>query len=172
MITRFGQRGHGSWVTGECQKSVKRQERREESRRRWKIPGQKALELDDQLADAHIAMANVRFRFDWNWPEAERDFRRGLELSPNDHLGHDSYSIFLGIMGRFDEGMAEVTRTRELDPLSPHVSNSLSYIHSWSRRQDDAITESRRTLQLDPNFSAAHSALAWSYEEKGCTQRR
>lgn len=127
----------------------------------------KALELDDQLAEAHIAMANVRFRFDWNWPEAEQEFRRGLELNPNDVLGHDSYSIFLGIMGRFDEAVAESIQARELDPLSPHVSNTLSYIYSWSRRQDDAIKESRRTLQLDPNFTPAHSALAWSYEEKG-----
>ena len=131
----------------------------------------KALELDDQLAEAHIAMANIRFRFDWNWPEAEREFRRGLELSPNDALGHDSYLIFLGIMGRFDEAMAEAMRARELDPLSPHVSNSLSYIYSWSRRQDDAITESRRTLQLDPNFRAAHTALVWFYEDKGMYKR-
>jgi TolB-like protein/DNA-binding winged helix-turn-helix (wHTH) protein/Tfp pilus assembly protein PilF len=127
----------------------------------------KALELDDRLAEAHIAMANVHFRFDWNWPEAEREFRRGLELSPSDALGHASYSIFLGIMGRFDEAMAEAIRARELDPLSPSVSMGMSWIYSWSRRQDEAIAELRRTLQLDPNFSAAHSALVWSYEEKG-----
>jgi TolB-like protein/DNA-binding winged helix-turn-helix (wHTH) protein len=127
----------------------------------------KALELDDQLAEAHIAMANIRFRFDWNWPEAEREFKRGLELSPNDALGHASYSIFLGVMGRFDEAIAEGTRARELDPLSPSISMGMSLIYSWSRRQDEAIAELRKTLQLDPNFSAAHSALAWSYEEKG-----
>jgi Tfp pilus assembly protein PilF len=127
----------------------------------------KALELDDQLAEAHIAMANVRFRFDWNWPEAEREFRRALELSPNDALGHNSYSIFLGIMGRFDEAMAEAIRARALDPLSPSVSMGMSWIYSWSRQQDKAIAELRRTLQLDPNFSAAHGALVWSYEEEG-----
>ncbi len=126
----------------------------------------KALELDDQLAEAHFAMANVHFRFDWNWPEAEREFRRGLELSPNDALGHDSYSTFLGIMGRFDEAMAEAVRARELDPLSPNVSMGMGWIYSWSRRQDEAIAEFRRTLQLDPNFKPAHSALVWGYEEK------
>ena len=127
----------------------------------------KALELDDQLAEAHISMANIRFRFDWNWPEAEREFKRGLELSPNDALGHASYSIFLGVMGRFEEAFAEATRARELDPFSPSVNLGMSWIYSWSRRQDEAIAESRRTLQLDPTFSAAHTALAWSYEEKG-----
>lgn len=127
----------------------------------------KALELDDQLAEAHIAMANIRFRFDWNWPEAEREFHRGLELSPNDALGHASYSGFLGVMGRFDEAMAEARRAHELDPLSPSVSMGMSWIYSWSRRQDEAIAELCKVLQLDPNFSAAHSALARSYEEKG-----
>jgi TolB-like protein/DNA-binding winged helix-turn-helix (wHTH) protein len=127
----------------------------------------KALELDDQLAEAHFAMANIHFRFDWNWPEAEQEFRRGLELSPNDAFGHDSYASFLGIMGRFDQAMAEAVRARELDPLSPSVSMGMGWIYSWSRRQDEAIAEFRRTLQLDPNFSAAHRALVWCYEEKG-----
>ncbi|HLW97008.1 MAG TPA: hypothetical protein VKR82_00055, partial [Candidatus Acidoferrales bacterium] len=127
----------------------------------------KALELDDQLAEAHLAMANVHFRFDWNWAEAEREFRRGLELSPNDAFGHGSYSTFLGIMGRFDEAMAEAVRARDLDPLSPSVSMGMGWIYSWSRRQDEAIGAFRRTLLLDPNFRAAHGALVWSYEEKG-----
>jgi TolB-like protein/DNA-binding winged helix-turn-helix (wHTH) protein len=127
----------------------------------------KALELDDQLAEAHIAMAVARFRFDWNWPEAEREFKRGLELSPNDALGHTSYAVFLGLMRRLDEAMAEATRARELDPLSPPVSTILSFVYSCSRRWDEAIAESRRTLQLDPNFILAHGELARRYEEKG-----
>ena len=127
----------------------------------------KALELDDQLAEAHIAMAQVHFRFDWNWPEAEREFKRGLELGPNDAASHGSYSTFLGVMGRLDEAMAEATQARELDPLSPHISNVVEWVYTWSRRWDEAIAESRRTLQLDPNFILAHKALAWNYEEKG-----
>jgi len=127
----------------------------------------KALELDDQLGEAHGAMAVVRFRFDWNWPEAEREYKRGLELSPNDALGHLSYAVFLGLMGRLDEAMAEVTRARELDPLSPLVSSNLGFVYELSRRWDEAIAELHRTLQLDPNFIAAHDALARSYEGKG-----
>ncbi len=127
----------------------------------------KALQLDDQLAEAHIAMAVVRFRFDWNWPEAEREYKRGLELGPNDALGHRTYSIFLAIVGRLDEAIAEATRARELDPLSPQGSVDVSWIYRLSRRWDEAIAESRRTLQLDPNFILAHTELARSYEEKG-----
>jgi len=126
----------------------------------------KALELDDQLGEAHIAMATVFFRFDWNWPDAEREFRRGLELGPNEAFGHLNYGLFLGIMGRLDEAIAEVTRARDLDPLSPFVSHGVSWIYTWSRRSDEAIAEAQRTLQLDPNFIAAHTALAWNYEEK------
>lgn len=128
--------------------------------------GKKALELDDQLGEAHIAMAEVRFRFDWDWPEAEREYKRGLELSPNDVVGHDSYSAFLGIMGRLDEALAEATRARELDPLSAQATASVGYVYAWSRRYDEAIAEFRRALQLDPNFIAAHDNLAQNYEEK------
>ncbi|MGH9776881.1 MAG: winged helix-turn-helix domain-containing tetratricopeptide repeat protein [Candidatus Acidiferrales bacterium] len=127
----------------------------------------KALELDDQLGEAHIAMAVVHFRFDWNWPEAEREYRRGLELSPNDAFGHTSYAWFLGIMGRPDEAIAQLARARELDPFSVRVSNALAWVYAWSRRWDEAIAESGRTLQLDPNHIAAHNVLVWSYEAKG-----
>jgi TolB-like protein/Tfp pilus assembly protein PilF len=129
--------------------------------------GKRALELDDQLGEAHIAMAEVRFRFDWDWPEAEREYKRGLELSPNDAVGHEAYSAFLGIMGWLDEALAEATRARELDPLSPQAAASVGYVYGWSRRYDEAIAEFRRTLQLDPNFIMAQSSLASSYDEKG-----
>jgi tetratricopeptide (TPR) repeat protein len=127
----------------------------------------KALELDDQLAEAHTAMAVVRFRFNWNWPEAEREYKRGLELSPNDALGHTSYAVFLGLMGRLDEAMAEATRARELDPVSPSGISNVGWVYELSRRWDEAIAEYRRTLQLDPNFILAHDGLARSYQEKG-----
>src|SRR5262249_52825498 len=119
------------------------------------VAAKKALELDGQLAEAHIAMAEVRFRFDWNWPEAEREYKRGLELSPNDAFGHGSYSVFLGLMGRPDEAIAEAMRARELDPLSPLVSSGMGFLYRLSRQQDEAIAELRRTLQLDPNFIMA-----------------
>ena len=128
--------------------------------------GKKALELDDQLAEAHIAMAEVRFRFDWDWPGAEREYKRGLELSPNDPVGHEAYSLFLGIMGRLDEALAEATRARELDPLSPQATAFVGYIYFWSRRYDEAIAEFRRALQLDPNFITAQDTLDRNYEEK------
>lgn len=126
----------------------------------------KALKLDDQLAEAHTAMADVQFRFDWNWDDAEREYKRGAELGPNDADAHASYALFLALMGRFDEAMAEAGRAKELDPLSPNVSNDLAWVYAWSRRWDEAIVESQRTLHLDPNFILAHDCLARCYEEK------
>jgi TolB-like protein/DNA-binding winged helix-turn-helix (wHTH) protein/Tfp pilus assembly protein PilF len=130
------------------------------------VAATKALELDDQLAEGHIAMANVRFRFDWNWPEAEREFKRGLELNPNDAFAHTAYGLFLGITGRLDEALAEATLALNLDPLAPQVREVREVIYSWSGRLDDAIAESRRTLELYPDFVSAHSALATNYEKK------
>lgn len=128
---------------------------------------QKALQLDDQLAEAHIAMADVRFRLDWNWPEADREYKRGLELNPSDALGHAEYSVFLAVMGRSDQAFAEATRARGLDPFSPLVSNSVSWVYTWSHKYDKAIAESDRTLRLDPYFTEAHHVLEWNYLEKG-----
>ena len=131
------------------------------------VAATKALELDDQLAEAHLAMANVRFRFDWNWPEAEGEFRRGLELSPNDAFGHTEYGIFLGVMGRFDEALREATEAVKLDPISPRTHTTMSWIYSWSRREDEAIAELRKTLELYPDFVPAYAELATNYEDKG-----
>jgi tetratricopeptide (TPR) repeat protein len=100
----------------------------------------KALELDDQLAEAHFAMALIRFRYDWNWPETEREFTRGLELSPNDVVGHRYYASFLATMERPDEALAEATLAKTLDPLSPIARLGMSWVFNltgavgWMRR--------------------------------------
>jgi TolB-like protein/DNA-binding winged helix-turn-helix (wHTH) protein/Tfp pilus assembly protein PilF len=131
----------------------------------------KALELDDQLGEAHVAMAVIHFRFDWNWSEAEREYRRGLELSPNDASGLTSYAWFLGAMGRPEEALVQLARARELDPFSLPVSNAMASVYAWSRRWDEAIAESGRTLQLDANYVPAHNVLASSYEAKGMYEK-
>lgn len=80
--------------------------------------------MDDGSADAHIAMANVLFRYDWNWEEAEKEFKRGIELNPNDPSSYSHYAMYLGVLGRFGEAVAAVKRAIELDPLSAQVNNS------------------------------------------------
>jgi Tfp pilus assembly protein PilF len=78
----------------------------------------KALELDDTLAEAHVALAYATF-FDWDWSSAEREFKRAIELNPNSALSHNWYAACLLTRGRFTESMAEAQRAQEFDPLSP-----------------------------------------------------
>ena len=141
-----------------------------EPRRAWVRAAQtaeKALQLDDSLGQAHIAMATVRFRYDWNWAEAEREFQRGIELNPNDADAYTAYSVFLGVMKRTEEALAAVQKAEQLNPLSPSVRYVAELNYSWAHRYDDALQQARSTLALDPNFTAAHEQMARTYEAKG-----
>lgn len=127
----------------------------------------KALQLDDELAQAHVAMAQVHYRYDWNWAEADREFKRGIELNPNDASAYAGYSIFLNIMRRTEEALAAARKAQQLDPLSTTVPNVMAFSYQMAGRYDDALQQARRTLELDPNFVPAHQNLARSYEAKG-----
>ena len=126
----------------------------------------KALELDENLADGHYALANLK-QNDWEWSAAEREYRRALELNPNLAEAHHSYSFYLMVRGRYDEAIAEAKRARELDPLSLGRSAHVAVCLTVARRYDEALEFSRKTLEMDPNFAAAHGALAGAYAGKG-----
>lgn len=130
---------------------------------KMKFAAQKALELDDTLAEAHTSLADARFRGDWDWPGAEREFRRALELKPNYAEGHAWYSQYLVAMGRFEESIAEGKRAQELDPVSPSISRTLGFDYYFARRYDQAVEEYQRALELDPNFFFAHWLLGLAY---------
>ncbi len=128
----------------------------------------KAMELDETLAEAHSALGEVKFNFDWDWPGAEREYKRALELNPNSVDAHWQYALFLvRIMGRLDEGIAEAQRALELDPLSPLTNVVLASNYLRSRRYDEAIAQYKRALELDPNNGAAQENVAWCYTLKG-----
>jgi serine/threonine protein kinase/Tfp pilus assembly protein PilF len=126
-----------------------------------------ALELDDGLAEAHSSLASISSRFDWNWETAEREFKRALELNPNDVNTHHLYSHFLISMGRFDESLAESMRALSLDPLSVNYNFHLGY-HYWASRQlDQAIAQLQKTLEMNPNHPGSHGVLGLTYVQKG-----
>ena len=127
----------------------------------------KALQLDDGLADAHIAMANVLFRYDWNWAEAEKEFRRGIELNPNAPSSYLHYAMYLGVLGRFDEGIAATKRAIELDPFSALAYSGLGVVLEWAGRTQEAEEQERKALVLDPFFPQPHLVLANVYERLG-----
>jgi TolB-like protein/Tfp pilus assembly protein PilF len=139
----------------------------EEALTRGKGAAAKALELDDSLGSAHYVLATARTWYDWDWEGADREFRRGLELNPNDAMGRNWYGGYLSLLGRHDQAIAEHERARQLDPLSLIVNANLTRALYWARRYDDAIVQARRTLALDPTFGVAMFWLDGALRHKG-----
>jgi len=131
----------------------------------------KALELDDTLAQAHTALAGIRFYGDWDWPGAEIEFKRALGLNPNDAETHRIYSSYLLGLARFDEALLEVQRAQQLDPLSLYTSVNAGWTFYFVRRYDRAIAQCRQALDLDANSDGAHACLGQSYRAKGMREQ-
>ncbi len=126
---------------------------------RAKAAAQRALELDDGLAEAHTSLAMVRWAYDWNWPAAEQEFKRALKLNPNYAIAHQFYGIGLASQGRFEESITEEKRAVELDPLSQIINVTLARMLYTARRYDEATTILRKIVELEPNFHAGHVIL-------------
>ncbi len=127
----------------------------------------KAIELDGTLAEPHVSLAHVKYYYDRDWPGAEREFKRAIELNPNYPQAHHWYAIYLVWSGRTNEGLAEIRRAQELDPLSLPISMTLGWLLCDAGRTDEGIEELRKTLEMDPTFVIAHHRLAICYERKG-----
>ncbi len=127
---------------------------------------QKALELDEGLADGHYALANL-MTYAWEWADAEREYKRAIELNPNLALAHRWYATYLRLMGRHEQAVTEITRARELDPLSPGVNATVGYVLSSARRYDQAIEVLNKTVELDPNYPYTHLFLGHTYTAQG-----
>jgi eukaryotic-like serine/threonine-protein kinase len=125
----------------------------------------KALQLDDTLAEAHAALAYADF-FDWDWPSAEREFKRAIELNPNSALSHERYAECLKTRVRFEESMVEAQQAQDLDPLSPEIVAQLGTIHLMARRYDQSIAQYQKALDLYPNAAVIRAELSWAYAMK------
>jgi TolB-like protein/Tfp pilus assembly protein PilF len=138
----------------------------QEALTRGKAAAAKALELDDQLASAHYALATASTWYDWDWADAEKEFHRALELNPNDALGRNWHGGYLSLQGRHDEAIDEHQRALELDPSSLIINANLARAFYWARRYDEAILQARKTLQIDPRFGVAAFWLEGSLRHK------
>ncbi len=127
----------------------------------------KALELDAALAGAHAVLGLIKWRFEYNWAGAEREFRRAIELDPGNQTAHHWYTLLLFRLGRLDEALAEITRARELDPLSLIISTVVGVVLRYRRQYDEAVVQHKKTLELDAGFPEAHLQLGWAYERQG-----
>jgi len=134
---------------------------------RAKAAALKALELDNTLAEAHAALAEVKLYYDWDWAGAEKDLQRALELKPNLADAHVQYAWYLVLLGRLDEGLAEMKRAQELDPLAPLYSAWLGRQYWWAGQDEEAIVEARKSLELNPDFPVGLCVLGDVYAAKG-----
>lgn len=127
----------------------------------------KALELDDNLADPHVALGYASFGYDWDWVAAEKHFERAYELNPRGLSYHIYFPTYLSSLGRFEEALALANRAVELDPASPSANYLLSVQYFVARKFDQAIEELRRTLEMAPDLFLVYVVLAQAYAGKG-----
>jgi TolB-like protein/DNA-binding winged helix-turn-helix (wHTH) protein len=128
---------------------------------------EKAVQLDDNLAEAHDSLANIKYYYDRDWAGADREFQRALQLNPGNALIHGGYARYLDAMGRFEEASRQHEITRELDPLILIGFYIRGDHFLFLRQYDKAIAEFRAALDLDHSFFIAHKGLAAAYEGKG-----
>ena len=127
---------------------------------------EKAIALDDTLAEAHNALGANKLLFDWDWPTAERELRRAIELNPNFADAHDLYAYYLAATGRLNEAMSEMKRAQELAPLWAEFNLDLAFIFYFMRQYDVAIEQYWKANELDPNAPAVPFVIGQAYERK------
>jgi serine/threonine-protein kinase len=133
-----------------------------------KPAAQKALEIDSSLADAHATLAMTLATYDWNWSEAEREFKRALELNPNVASIHYEYGLmYLIPMKRTDEGIQEIERAIDLEPLSIPMNANLGGAYMYAHQSDAALEQAKKTFELEPGHVTARIWLENVYESRG-----
>jgi tetratricopeptide (TPR) repeat protein len=112
----------------------------------------RALELDDSIAEAHVALAGLKLYYEWDWPAAGHAFRRALHLNPLLAEAHRHYGWYMFLLNRVDDALAELKRARELEPLAPLYAAELGWAYWLVGRSTDAMVEAERALELDADF--------------------
>ena len=134
---------------------------------RARAAAQKAIALDNTLAEPHSSLGYLETLYDWNWTEAEKEFKTAIALSPNYANAHHWYGLRLAFERRFDESLQELSQAQQLDPLSLAINSNMGRVLYFSGRYEPAIAQLKVTVDLDPNFWAAHYKLAEAYEGVG-----
>jgi len=126
----------------------------------------RAMQLDPALGEAHVALGHIKLWLDWDWPAAEAEFKRGIELDPNSALAHNEYAMYLAAAGRVGDSLSELSRARELDAGSPIVNTNFGWSLLYARRGQQAVEQFRQTVQLDPNYVSARWGLGVAYAQE------
>lgn len=123
----------------------------------------KAVRIDNNLAEAHTSLANIKLFYDWDFEGARKEFEKALQLNPNYATAHHWYAIYLMAMGKFEQAQLEIKKAREWDAVSLVINMDVGWILHYAREYDRAVAQIKETLQLDENFVIAHVALGLTY---------
>jgi eukaryotic-like serine/threonine-protein kinase len=127
---------------------------------------QKALAIDDTLAEAHAVLGDS-YANEWEWSAAEREFKRALELNPNSANTHKLYWLYLSSLGRHEEALAEIKNAIRLDPLNLKYSDNLGQEYTTGRQYDLAVEQFKKVVEMDPSFASVHFDLSGAYFDMG-----
>ena len=132
-----------------------------------KVAALTSLQLDPDLGEAHTALAGPLWLYDWQWIEAQKAFKRSLQLNPHYPTGSHWYAEYLMTMGCHEEAIVMMKKSRELDPLSLIINVAIGWACYMARRYDEAIEQLQRTAELDPNFPVTYWILGLLYRKTG-----
>jgi tetratricopeptide (TPR) repeat protein len=127
----------------------------------------KAVEADDDCADSHASLGFVKLHYDRDFVGSESEFRRAIELRPENPVPHRWHAFNLSAMGRHTEAIAEIRRAQELNPRSPVVAAAFANVLFFAQRFEEATEQCQKSLELDPGSLSAQIILRWSYESRG-----
>ena len=139
---------------------------RRETYPKARAAAEKALKIDNRLAEAHTSLALLIMLDELDWTNAEKEFKLAMNLNPNYATSHHWYSEWLMFNGKIDEAIREISKAAELDPLSPAILKDQGMTLYYARDYDGAIEYARKTLELDPNFTSVHRLLSLAYQGK------
>ncbi len=131
----------------------------------------KALEIDDSLAEAHNSNAIIKYMYEMDWLNAEKEFKRAIILNPDYAAARQEYAEYLACSGRFSEALKEIEQAQKLDPLSLIFNAIEAFVLYFARDYDQAIEQSKKTLEMDPSFMPAHFYLGRCYREIGMYEK-
>jgi tetratricopeptide (TPR) repeat protein len=131
------------------------------------VAANKAIEIDDTLAEGHTSLAFIRLIHNWDWSGSEAEFKRAIALNPNYANAHHWYSHYFMAMGQIQESLAESKRALELDPLSLILNVHLGWHYLHAQEPDLAIDQFKKTLEMDRSYGLTHWYLGVAYEQKG-----
>jgi TolB-like protein/DNA-binding winged helix-turn-helix (wHTH) protein/Flp pilus assembly protein TadD len=127
----------------------------------------RAVELDPKLGSAHVRLGYVRLFFDWDWPAAEAEYRRALEINPSLPEAQLGYANYLATLGRFDEAISRVQQAYLFDPLALESRNEALWIYYFSGRMPETIEQCRKTIELEPAADLPYAMLGLAYAQMG-----